>query len=52
MSARWTLKRGELRFFDFRRGRPVEWRRGELRFFDSRRGTPLEWSSKPWRKID
>lgn len=25
MSARWTLKRGELRFFDFRRGRPLEW---------------------------
>ena len=25
MSARWTLKRGELRFFDFRRGNPIEW---------------------------
>jgi TRAP-type C4-dicarboxylate transport system substrate-binding protein len=25
MSARWTLKRGELRFFDFHRGRPLEW---------------------------
>jgi TRAP-type C4-dicarboxylate transport system substrate-binding protein len=25
MSARWTLKRGELRFFDFRRGRRLEW---------------------------
>jgi TRAP-type C4-dicarboxylate transport system substrate-binding protein len=25
MSARWTLKDGELRFFDFRRGRPLEW---------------------------
>ena len=25
MKARWTLDDGELRFFDFRRGRPLEW---------------------------
>ena len=25
MSARWALEDGELRFFDFRRGRPLEW---------------------------
>ena len=25
MTARWTLEHGELRFFDFRAGRPLEW---------------------------
>jgi len=25
MSARWTLEDGKLRFFDFTRGRPLEW---------------------------